>query len=82
MPSSPSIPITGPELVNRNESGDVLIISLDGLMKSIVSQLVRKKIEMEIPTQVSTQRKRPISQVTVAPTKKLSKHTLEKLKKF
>jgi len=44
--------------------------------------IVRKKIEMEIPTQVSTQRKRPISQVTVAPTKKLSKHTLEKLKKF
>jgi ribosome maturation protein Sdo1 len=44
--------------------------------------IVRKKIEMEISTQVSTQRKRPISQVTVAPTKKLSKHTLEKLKKF
>ena len=44
--------------------------------------IVRKKIEMEIPTQVSTQRKRPISQVKVAPTKKLSKQTLEKLKKF
>ena len=48
MPSSPSIPITGPELVNRNESGDVLTISRDGLMESIVSQLVRKKIERNI----------------------------------
>ena len=48
MPSSPSIPITGPELVNRYESGDVLTISRDGLMESIVSQLVRKKIERNI----------------------------------
>ena len=52
MPSSPSIPITGPELVNRNESGDVLTISLDGLMESIVSQLVRKKIERNIVVKI------------------------------
>ena len=52
MPSSPSTPITGPELVNRNESGDVLIISLDGLMESIVSQLVRKKIERNIVVKI------------------------------
>ena len=44
---------------------------------------VKRKVEVEIPMQVSTQRKRPIiSQVTVAPTKKLSKQALEKLKKF
>ena len=52
MPSSPSIPITGPELVNRNESGDVLTISLDGLMESIVSQLVRKKIERNMVVKI------------------------------
>ena len=52
MPSSPSIPITGPELVNRNESGDVLTISRDGLMESIVSQLVRKKIERNIVVKI------------------------------
>ena len=52
MPSSPSIPITGPELVNRNESGDVLTISRDGLMESIVSQLVRKKIERNMVVKI------------------------------
>ena len=52
MPSSPSIPITGPELVNRNESGDVLTISLDGFIESIVSQLVRKKIERNIVVKI------------------------------
>ena len=52
MPSSPSTPITGPELVNRNESGDVLTISRDGLMESIVSQLVRKKIERNIVVKI------------------------------
>ena len=52
MPSSPSIPITGPELVNRNESGDVLTISRDGFMESIVSQLVRKKIERNIVVKI------------------------------
>ena len=52
MPSSPSIPITGPELVNRNESGDVLTISRDGLMESIVSQLVRKKIDRNIVVKI------------------------------
>ena len=52
MPSSPSVPIIGPELVNRNESGDVLTISLDGLMESIVSQLVRKKIERNIVVKI------------------------------
>ena len=41
-----------PELVNRKESGDVLIISLDGLMELIVSQLVRKKIDRNIVVKI------------------------------
>ena len=52
IPSSPLIPITGPELVNRNESGDVLTISLDGFIESIVSQLVRKKIDRKIVVKI------------------------------
>ena len=52
IPSSPSVPLTVPELVDLTVSGYVFIISMYGVMESIVVQLVKANIDRNVTVKI------------------------------